>query len=116
MLSMDMTGEELNHLKRLLVSYRRDRKAVFSVNSQERTWPFATWGPTPEARRKHIVRGSEKLRVIACELLRVRPEGGRFFLDRTGAYYKGKDRHRIYFARFRFANAPRVFVATEIVG
>ena len=100
MLRLRLTRQEVGELRQLQARRRWDRLIPFSVNCQRKTWAFATWGLTPEEMRREVGGLSDKLDVIAEEYLRVRESGGRFFLNREGAFYKDSDKNPIPFVTF----------------
>jgi hypothetical protein len=100
MLQLRITRQEIGELRRLQAKRRWDRLIPFSVNCHKRTWAFETWGLTPEEIRREVGGLSEKLDVIAEEYLRVRESGGRFFVNRKGAFYKDAERNPIPFVTF----------------
>jgi hypothetical protein len=104
MLKLSVTRQEIDNLKRLQVKYRWDRLIPFSVNWQRKTWVFESWGLTPEENRRVVGGFSGTLDTITDEYLRIRENGGRFFLDRGGAYYKDRDGGRIPFVTFVGSN------------
>jgi hypothetical protein len=70
------------------VRRRRDWHAVFSTNEIAELWPFIRWGRTPQEERAEFYRIPTILHTIAREYLQIRPQGGRFFINQKGAFYK----------------------------
>ena len=68
-----------------------DWPAVFSTNNRREIWPFVTNGYTPEENRKQVRGESRVIDEVADFYLKVRNDGGRFFIDDLGAYYKNAD-------------------------
>jgi hypothetical protein len=86
---------------------RKDWHAVFSTNFSENTWPFETYGLTPEKLRKEIQAKSPILVRIAGIYIEVRPSGGRFFINREGVFLRPDDVYE-QFIRWDFGkDAPR---------
>jgi hypothetical protein len=86
--------------------FKTDRRpnwhAVFSTNCHEDVFGLVREGYCPPEER-HEVRGASRLAdVISDALLRVRPEGGRIFVDERGAFYKNKFSHLEQFVKFQF--------------
>src|ERR1700733_2146073 len=82
-----VTRGQLEEIKQLQLRRRSDWPATFSVNCHGRIWPFANWGHTPDCNRDPIEGISRAVDAIADRFLELRSEGGRFFVDATGAYY-----------------------------
>ena len=100
MLEIVLDRQEFEELRRLQIKYRRDWPAVFSTNNRE-VWPFVTRGHTQGGDRE-VIRGLCKtVDQIADECLRIRDGGGRFFIDRRGAFYKDEFSQEIQFVIFR---------------
>ncbi|MGA3373572.1 MAG: hypothetical protein ABSC48_17625 [Terracidiphilus sp.] len=86
---------EFDQFKKLQVKEHGYCHAAFSTNLSENTWPFETFGFTPEQLRKEIRKRSPKLDQIVglfIELPDKHPKGGRFFIDFRGAYWKDRDK------------------------
>jgi hypothetical protein len=67
------------------------------VNRHEQVWPFVCYGLTPEEDRKYVLLEEfPRLRQIAESFIsNVDENGGRFFIDRNGAFcIKGDDETR----------------------
>lgn len=84
---LDMTRHDLEIMKRLQVLLRTDWPAVFSTNGKD-IWPQTTLGWTPFNSRLQVRGLLKVLDRIAERYIEVRPEGGRFFIDSTGAFFK----------------------------
>jgi hypothetical protein len=82
-----VTRTQLEEIKRLQIRARADWPATFSVNCHVEIWPWTNWGLTPEHNRLHIQGVSPAVDAIAKLFLEIRGEGGRFFVDATGAFY-----------------------------
>jgi hypothetical protein len=95
-----VTRSQLEEIKQLQLKKRSDWPATFSVNCHGRIWPFAKWGHTPDYNRDPIEGISPTLDAVAGRFLYLRSEGGRFFVDATGAYYIENGRIQ-QFANFR---------------
>lgn len=99
--SVPITREEFNKLRQLQIKFRLDWPATFSANEHGHIWPYITPGYTTEDNRLHVRGALDFLDYLADEYVSVRPEGGRFFIDETGAYYSLFSRH-VQFAKFVF--------------
>lgn len=68
---------------------RFDWWAVFSVDREERVWPYVCRGLTPPEDRHYIeTREHPLLAQVAGNLItRVKTIGGRFFINQDGVYY-----------------------------
>ena len=101
MMQLAVTREEIRYLKQMQAKRRWDRLIPFSVNSGKATWPFETWGVTPEGIRVEVDGLCKKLDAIREEFLRVRESGGGFFIclrkREEGAYYKDQEKRMIKF-------------------
>ena len=96
-----ITRDEFDEFRRLQIRYRWDWPAVFSTNYYSEIWPWVTYGYTPGANREPVRGLSPIVDAVADEYLRVRPEGGRFFINERGAFYKDADGVSVQFASFR---------------
>jgi hypothetical protein len=95
-----VTEAELEEVRRVQVKYRLDWPATFSTNFHGEIWPFSRWGLTPGKDRELITGVCPLIDEVAIEFLQVRDGGGRFFVDRDGAYYKS-DVDYVRFIRFQ---------------
>lgn len=80
---------------------RRGWVAVFSINPRQELWPQFQFGRTSHRNRVQIRGEFGMLDHIARRLLRVRPEGGRFFVRGDGVYLKDEEGTPVQFIRFR---------------
>ena len=80
--------EAFRDLRNYQVRHRSDWHAVFSTNQFAELWPFARWGNTPLPERVELPDAPDILRAITSEYLSVSPKGGRFFINRAGAFFK----------------------------
>lgn len=95
--------DEVKRLGLLQLVSRTDWPLVFATNCLGHIWPWIEWGHTRMDHRWHISGESGVLDEIAALYREVRPEGGRFFVDATGAFYKdasGRFSHQ--FVNFRY--------------
>jgi hypothetical protein len=90
---LKVTSVELAQVKSLEARKRKDWKSGFSTNPQGEIWPFVVRGLTPEEQRENIRGRCSVIDKIADELLRIRPEGGRFFVEDMWATYKNENGH-----------------------
>ena len=105
--TLAFTRDEFDELVQLQKRRRWDWPAVFSTNEYGDIWPFTTYGWTPDLQREQL-RDISKIidAVAAIYRLKVRPEGGRFFIDEHGAFYKNEDE----------ASPPIQFITFEVQG
>jgi len=79
---------DLEDIKRLHIKSRSDWPAVLSTNVHGEIWPFATYGYTQGRDREDVHGFSQVIDEVAERYREIRCEGGRFFIDATGAYYR----------------------------
>ncbi|HWG17422.1 MAG TPA: hypothetical protein VN678_06135 [Acidobacteriaceae bacterium] len=79
--------DDLSLFKFVQVKERRDWMAIFSVEPGGDVYPSPTWGLAPIDLRIYVREGFPKLAEIADIYLQCRPTGGRFFINRTGAFF-----------------------------
>jgi hypothetical protein len=106
-ITVPITQEEFTKLRQLQIKFRWDWPATFSANEHGHIWPYVTPGYTVEDNRLHVRGALDLLDYLADEYISIRPEGGRFFVDETGAYYSLFSRH-IQFATFVFVEGAGV--------
>ncbi len=106
-ISVPITREEFNKLRQLQIKFRWDWPAAFSANEHGHIWPYITPGYTTEENRFAMRGELDLLDYLADEYISIRPEGGRFFIDETGAYYSHFSRH-VQFAEFVFVSQSGV--------
>ncbi len=100
--AIDITGEQYEELTSLNLWDRRDWDAVFSTNQWGHIWSFSTYGPTPVENRVQIRGHLGLLDGIADGRRKVKRAGGRFFISRSGAYWKDRSCREFQFVSFRF--------------
>ena len=85
---LPMSKREYQALLDLQVKRRSDWPAVFSVNKDEKVWPWVCYGPTPEEERQYApLADHPRLREIAQNFIsNVDEKGGRFFINQTGVF------------------------------
>jgi len=86
-----LTRAEFEQLKVLVRKKRWDWPAVFSVNHHREIWPFVTYKWTPEEEREPVRGLSRVIDEVADRYLKLRTDGGRFFIDDRLAFYKGAE-------------------------
>ncbi len=79
---------DLEDIRRLQIKPRSDWPAVFSTNVHGEIWPFATYGYTYGGNRLDVRGFSNVIDEVAERYREIRCEGGHFFIDATGAFYK----------------------------
>lgn len=82
-----VTTNDLSLFRACQEEERLDWDATFSVEPNGEIYPFITRSLTPLECRVYLRNKSAKLAEIADIYLQVRPSGGRFFIDRRGAYF-----------------------------
>lgn len=95
-----LTESELQQLRDIQIRYRLDWPAAFSINSKCEIWPYVTNGLTPHEIREDVRGVSPVLRHVGDFFLGVRENGGRFFVDDRGAFYKPETQY-IQFVEFK---------------
>jgi hypothetical protein len=82
-------------LRELQIIKRNDCHAVFSTNLKEIPWPFVTTKRTPEHLREYLRNQSPILDQIISIFVEIREStnGGRFFIDHEGVYWKDLEKH-----------------------
>ena len=85
---LKVTRAEFDYLRVLQRKKRWGWPAVFSTNHRGDIWPFVTRSYTPVAAREEVRGLSRVIDRIADLYLKVRGDGGRFFIDDFGACYK----------------------------
>jgi hypothetical protein len=85
---LSLTRSDFDFLRSLQRRRLWDWPAVFSTNPRGDIWPFATSGYTPAKDREEVRGLSPVIDQVADLLVKVRSDGGRFFIDDFGAFYK----------------------------
>ncbi len=101
-ISVPLTQEEFNQLRRMQIKFRWDWPATFSANAHGHIWPFKTYSYTREFQRIQLRGASELLDYLADEYISIRPDGGRFFINAEGAYFRPEHSGPVQFTTFRF--------------
>ena len=107
-ISVPLTQEEFNQLRKMQVKFRWDWPATFSANEHGHIWPFKTYSYTPDFQRIPLRGASELLDYLADEYISIRPEGGRFFINDEGAYFRPEHHAPVQFATFGFTTESEV--------
>ena len=63
---------------------------TLSCNGSDAVWPSTTYGHTPYVGRDHLEGHLALLNEIVADILRERPNGGRFHIDDAGAFFGGQ--------------------------
>lgn len=84
---MRLTREQFAELRAMQVKYRMDWPAVFSTGGKNQVWPCPGRGWSRHQQRTYLKGHSQTLDAIVGAYLKVRSEGGRFFLDERGAFF-----------------------------
>jgi hypothetical protein len=97
---IEMDAITYNLLRYAQPKKRTDCQAAFTAVGTE-IWPFVHWGNTPANEREQFRGCSTVLDQIADELIMWRPDGGRFFIEQTGVYFRESELGPKYqFVRF----------------
>ncbi len=100
MKTITVTKEEIEEFQLFTGDENWTGAYAFSTNSKGAIWPKAVFGLTPEDQRQHCQGRSKLLDRVALEYLKVRDTGGRFFLQRDGAWYQAQDCSFVHFLAF----------------
>jgi hypothetical protein len=95
---------ELDDLRRLQAEMQWGWPAVFIANKQGEIWRSSKCGSTPVEGREFVRGLSELVDRVAREYLRIRPEGGRFFIMKDGASYRDGESDWVRFLSFRLVS------------
>lgn len=88
MREIPITRGEYEQFKELQLEKHWKFPIVFSTNSRGQIWPFITNGKTPEEKRDYVQGRSDLLDRVASIYTATRDPGGRFFINRSGAFYR----------------------------
>lgn len=77
---------EFQELRDMQVKYRTGWPAVFSTDQEGNVFPCPTLGWSRKKQRIYV-REFRPLDAIVTEYLKIRAEGGRFFVNQRGAFY-----------------------------
>ena len=83
---LTLSKSEFQELREMQVKYRMGWPGVFSSDQNGNVFPCPTLGWSRKKQRSYI-RDCRTLDAIVIEYLKVRVEGGRFFVNQKGAYY-----------------------------
>lgn len=97
---------ELELLFILKVKHRWDWPGCFSTNWYGELWPWVVFNRTPTLQRVNVAGVSTLLDELAGRFLEVRPEGGRFFVNNEGAFWKPGLLEVKEFARLEIVEGP----------
>jgi hypothetical protein len=101
MKELRLTDTEFERLRELQLRLRWDWPAAFSANWKGEIWPFVFCGYTRRQSRQDIRGLSEVVDRLADHFLGIRNEGGRFFIDERGAFYKTQGAQEVQFVAFK---------------
>ena len=85
-----VTRKQFDQLKALQVKKRWDWPATFSTNAKGEIWPYVSHGWTHPQDREEVSGLSKIVDEVARLYLRLRADGGRFFIDDFGAWHKSE--------------------------
>jgi hypothetical protein len=97
---MRITKSDFESLRELQLRRHWLWPAVFSTNCHLAIWPWVTNGWTHPSQREDVRGVHPIIDVVADEYLRVRPEGGRFFISEQGAFYRDEAKQIHQFVEF----------------
>jgi hypothetical protein len=107
--SIPITADEFKVLESLVSLRKNKANAIFSTNWHDELWPSTRRGKTPISERQDVVGYSPVLDQLAQKYRAWRDEGGKIFINRTGAYRKigpvGEIK-REYFVHWRWVGDP----------
>ncbi len=95
-----ITLAEFQEFCRLQAKRRWDWPATFSTNSRGDIWPYVRNGYTPPAERENVRECSRLLDRIADLYKGQREEGGRFFINEVGVFWKDEARQPVQFVEW----------------
>ncbi len=98
---IELSWQEFTDLRMFKKKRYREWLAVFSTNCREDIWWPKTEGYTQPEDRTELRGISRAVDRISEALLRVRPEGGRIFVDERGGFYKDKSGRLQQFVCFK---------------
>lgn len=105
-----ITAEQYLDLKILTIRRNNNADAIFSETTNHEVFASTRFGKCPKSERALIEGIGEILREIVRSMGRYRQNGGRFFVNPEGAYWKaakGKSGDpRIRFAKWKWMNDP----------
>lgn len=97
-----ITHAEYNDLVALANRSRWGWPATFSSNRHGEIWKYNGPGYTPPSDREYIQGISKIIDAIAAANIETRSEGGRFFINEQGAFFKDSEGDEIPFLIFCF--------------
>ena len=113
MKSIPITRVQFQEFRALQQKRRWDWPATFSANPSGDVWPFVGNGYTPLRERVDVKGCSPVLKWVAEVYTVIRPEGGRFFIGDSGAFWKNIERKEIQFVRWDFGEEALAGVPEE---
>ena len=106
--TLSLTRDEFDEFIRLQKKRRWDWPAVFSANEHGDVWPFVRYGYTYKRERTQVRGISRIIDAVAEEYIKTRSEGGRFFIDDNGAFYKDEAAQLIRFLTFKIEDKETI--------
>ena len=88
---IDVDKAEFQRFKEWAAGNRFGWPAALSTNEWYAIWPPSGWGYTPNDDRRRLHGRFPFVEQIVEQYLRLRPCGGRFFIDEELAYYKPEE-------------------------
>ena len=93
---------ELDGMKKLQARNHKEWPAVFSTNTLCDIWCFTHSGNTPLDERLYVQGQLDVIDRIAEVYRSERPEGGRFFISDSGAFFTEEHCEQLQFIEFEF--------------
>jgi hypothetical protein len=101
MKTLRLTSDDFDKLRQLQIK-RGWKRLAFSTNYREEIWPSTRFGPVPIEEREELGGVCAMLDQVVAEYLKVRSEGGRFFVQRDGVWYEEEGYLPVQFVAFQF--------------
>jgi len=101
MKTLRLTSDDFDKLRQLQIK-RGWKRLAFSTNYWEEIWPSTRFGPVPIEEREELGGVCAMLDQVVAEYLKVRSEGGRFFVQRDGVWYEEEGYLPVQFVAFQF--------------
>jgi hypothetical protein len=98
--TVEITLAQFQEFCELQQKRRWDWPATFSTNSKGEVWPFLRKGYTPPRERENVRAYSPLLAIVADIYTTQRGEGGRFFVNEVGAFWKSDPVEPIQFVKW----------------
>lgn len=101
---LTITRDDLDEVRRLQIERQWTWPVAFGANARGDIWPYVILGFTEEGLREQVRRVSKVIDAVADAYLKVRPNGGHFSIDDTGALHTPPGERETRFLTFGFWN------------